>query len=145
MTPEEVLVSYGRAWFERDRDQRVEALRIACTEDIRFMDPQLGVLHGLEAVADMIGNYMDAPMQGHDEEAREETERGMSGSGVSVEVVTPIESFHGFYRYSYIWHFRDGSSSGGTSFCEQASDGRICLITVWGGSDHFPIPPSRRH
>ena len=64
--------------------------------------------------------------------------------GVSVEVVTPVESFHGFYRYSYIWHFPDGSSSGGTSFCEQAPDGRIRLITVWGGSKHFPIPPSRR-
>ncbi len=144
VTPEDVLVLYGRAWFERDRAQRVEALRLACTEDIRFMDPQLGVLHGLEAVADMIGSYMDAPMQGHDSAQRAETERGMSGSGVSVEVVTPIESFHGFYRYSYIWHFPDGSSSGGTSFCEQASDGRIRLITVWGGSDRFPIPASRR-
>jgi hypothetical protein len=143
VTPEEVLVLYGRAWFERDRHQRIEALRKACTEDIRFMDPQLGVLQGLEAVADMIGNYMDAPMEGRDEE-REEHSRGMSGSGVSVEVVTPIESFHNFYRYSYIWHFPDGSSSGGTSFCEQAIDGRIRLITVWGGSDHFPIPPSRR-
>jgi hypothetical protein len=75
---------------------------------------------------------------------REEHARGMSGSGVSVEVVTPIESFHRFYRYSYIWHFPDGSSSGGTSFCEQAPDGRIRLITVWPGSDHFPIPASRR-
>ena len=39
----------------------------------------------------------------------------------------------------WIWHFPDGSSSGGTSFCEQADDGRIRLITVWPGSDHFPI------
>jgi hypothetical protein len=144
MTPEEVLVLYGRAWFERDRDHRIAALRTACTEDIRFMDPGLGMLHGLEAVADMIGNYMNAPMEGHEAEAREEHTRGMSGSGVSVEVVTPIESFHNFYRYSYIWHFPDGSSSGGTSFCEQASDGRIRLITVWPGSDHFRIPPSSR-
>jgi hypothetical protein len=144
MTPAECLIIYGEAWFEPDDAKRVEVLRRCCTEDIRFMDPQLGVLHGLEAVADMIGDYMDAPMQGHDGEERKETERGMSGSGVSVEVVTPIESSHGFYRYSYIWHFPDGSSSGGTSFCEQASDGRIRLITVWSGSDHFPIPPSRQ-
>ena len=143
MKPEEVLVLYGRAWFERDRDARVEALRRACTEDIVFMDPNLGRLHGLEAVADMIGGYMNAPMEGKDD-VREEHASGMSGSGVSVEVVTPIESFHQFYRYSYIWHFPDGSSSGGTSFCEQASDGRIRLITVWPGSDHFPIPPSAR-
>ena len=107
------------------------------------MDPGLGLLHGLEAVADMIGNYMNAPMEGQDE-VREEHTRGMSGSGVSVEVVTPIESFHSFYRYSYIWHFPDGSSSGGTSFCEQAPDGRIRLITVWPGSDHFRIPTSSR-
>lgn len=144
MTPEEVLVLYGRAWFERDRDQRIEALRKACTEDILFVDPQLGRLHGLEAVADMIGGYMDAPMEGHDAEGREERARGMSGSGVSVEVVTPIETFHDFYRYSYIWHYPDGSSSGGTSFCERAPDGRIRLITVWPGSEHFPIPPSSR-
>ena len=58
VTPEEVLMLYGRAWFERDQADRVEALRIVCTEDVRFMDPQLGVLHGLEAVADMIGSYM---------------------------------------------------------------------------------------
>ncbi len=139
MTPAEVLVLYGRAWFERDRDQRIEVLRRACTEDIVFMDPELGRLHGLAAVADMID-----PMEGHEGEAREEHARGMSGSGVSVEVVTPIESFHHFYRYSYIWHFPDGSSSGGTSFCEQADDGRIKLITVWSGSEHFPIPPSQR-
>ncbi|MGQ0830631.1 MAG: hypothetical protein ACT4OV_03040 [Microthrixaceae bacterium] len=144
MTPEEVLVKYGRAWFERDRDQRIETLRLACAEDIVFMDPNLGRLNGLEEVADMIGGYMNPAMEGHDDEAREEHARGMSGSGVSVEVVTPIESFHRFYRYSYIWHFPDGSQSGGTSFCEQGPDGRIRLITVWPGSDHFPIPVSQR-
>ena len=144
MTPEECLVIYGEAWFERDPAQRVEVLRRCCTEDIVFMDPQLGRLHGLAAVADMIGNYMNPSMEGHEDEGREEHARGMSGSGVSVEVVTPIESFHQFYRYSYIWHFPDGSSAGGTSFCEQATDGRICLITVWPGSGHFPIPPSTR-
>ena len=144
MTPEEVLVLYGRAWFERDRGERIEALRRACTEDIVFIDPSLGRLHGLEAVADMIGGYMDPAMEGHDDEARAEHTSGMSGSGVSVEVVTPIESFHDFYRYSYIWHFPDGSQAGGTSFCERAGDGRIKLITVWPGSDSFPIPASRR-
>lgn len=108
------------------------------------MDPQLGRLHGLAAVADMIGQFMNPSMEGHEAEAREEHARGMSGSGVSVEVVTPIESFHDFYRYSYIWHLPDGSQSGGTSFCERAADGRIKLITVWGGSTHFPIPPSQR-
>jgi hypothetical protein len=144
MTPQEVLVLYGRAWFERDRNERIEALRRACTEDIRFMDPLLGMLHGLEAVADMIGNSIGARMEDDAAEVREERAREMSGSGVSVEVVTPIETFHGFYRYSYIWHFPDGSSSGGTSFCEQAADGRIRLITVWPGSDSFSIPPSKR-
>jgi hypothetical protein len=71
------------------------------------------------------------------------TRAGCPGSGVSVEVVTPIESFHQFDRYSYIWRFPDGSDSGGTSFCEQAPDGRIKLITVWPESAQFPIPPSR--
>ena len=144
MIPEEVLVLYGRAWFERDRDRRIEALRTSCAEDVRYMDPNVGVIQGLEALADMIGDSIQAPMEGHEAEAREEHARGMSGSGVSVEVVTPIESFHQFYRYSYIWHFPDGSSSGGTSFCEQAADGRIRLITAWPASDHFAIPPSTR-
>ena len=144
MTPEEVLVLYGRAWFERDRDRRIEALRTSCAEDVRYMDPNVGLIQGLEALADMIGSSIQAPMEGHEAEGREEHARGMSGSGVSVEVVTPIESFHQFYRYSYIWHFPDGSSSGGTSFCEQAADGRIRLITAWPASDHFAIPPSVR-
>ena len=107
--------------------------------------PNVGLIQGLEALADMIGSSIQAPMEGHEAEAREEHARGMSGSGVSVEVVTPIESFHHFYRYSYIWHFPDGSSSGGTcSFCEQAADGRIRLITAWPASDRFAIPPSAR-
>ena len=143
MTPEEVLVLYGHAWFEHDRDRRIEALRTSCTEDVRYVDPQT-VVHGLEALALMIGNSIQAPMEGHEAEGREEHARGMSGAGVSVEVVTPIESFHQFYRYSYIWHFPDGSSSGGTSFCEQAADGRIRLITAWPASDRFAIPPSAR-
>lgn len=144
MTPEEALVRYGRAWFEHDRQARIAALQRACTEDIVFMDPELGRLHGLEAVADMIGGFMNASMEGREAEPREEHDRGMSGSGVSVEVVTPIESFHGFYRYSYIWHLPDGSRSGGTSVCEQAPDGRIRLITVWPESGDFPLPPSTR-
>jgi len=139
-TPEEVLVLYGRAWFERDRGARIEALRRACTEDIVFMDPQLGRLHGLEEVADMIGGFMDAPMEGHERDPGEEHATGMSGSGVRVEVVTPIETHHDFYRYSYVWHFPDGSQAGGTSFCERADDGRIRLITVWPVTRHFPLP-----
>ena len=50
MTPEECLVIYGEAWFERDPSRRVEVLRRCCTEDIVFMDPRLGRLHGLDNV-----------------------------------------------------------------------------------------------
>src|SRR5438270_13121077 len=57
MTPEECLIIYGQAWFERDRQQRIDVLRRCCTEDVVFMDPQLGRLEGLEAVADMIRRY----------------------------------------------------------------------------------------
>ena len=60
MTPEECLVIYGRAWFESDHARRVEVLRQCCTEDIVFMDPRLGRLHGLEAVSDMIGQFIDS-------------------------------------------------------------------------------------
>ena len=42
MIPEEVLVLYGRAWFEHDRDRRIEALRTSCAEDVRYMDPNSG-------------------------------------------------------------------------------------------------------
>ena len=91
MTPEECLVIYGEAWFERDPKRRVEVLRRCCTEDIVFMDPRLGRLHGLEAVSDMIGQMIagtstaaaDAPTETVAER------RGRSGGGVSVEVVTP--------------------------------------------------------
>jgi hypothetical protein len=147
VTPEECLVIYGEAWFERDPKRRVEILRRCCTEDIVFMDPTLGRLHGLEAVSDMIGQMIsrtsaDAPDDAPTTSVAER--RGRSGGGVSVEVVTPIEQFHGFFRYSFVWKLPDGSLGPGTDFCEVADDGRMRLITVWPGSDDFPVPYPRK-
>jgi hypothetical protein len=144
VTPEECLVIYGEAWFERDPKQRVEVLRRCCTEDIVFMDPRLGRLHGLEAVADMIGGYIDSRPRAADASQNSTAEpRGRSGGGVGVEVVTPIEQFHGFFRYSFVWKMPDGSIGPGTDFCEVADDGRMKLITVWPGNEHFPVPYPR--
>ena len=149
MTPEECLVIYGEAWFERDATRRVEVLRRCCTEDIVFMDPTLGRLHGLEAVSDMIGQTIDSMSANASEDASTSStaeRRGRSGGGVSVEVVTPIEYFHGFFRYSFVWKLPDGSLGPGTDFCEVADDGRMRLITVWPGSDDFPVPyPSKQY
>jgi len=146
VTPEECLVIYGEAWFERDPARRVEVLRRCCTEDIVFMDPRLGRLHGLEAVSDMIGQAIGSMSAGAPEDATATSSaerRGRSGGGVSVEVVTPIEQFHGFFRYSFVWKLPDGSLGPGTDFCEVADDGRMRLITVWPGSDDFPVPHPR--
>ena len=145
MTPEAALVIYGEAWFERDPARRVEVLRRCCTEDIVFMDPRLGRLEGLEAVSDMIGQFIGArPQSAGDASGTSTAERrGRSGGGVSVEVVTPIEQFHGFFRYSFVWKLPDGSVGPGTDFCEVADDGRMKLITVWPGSDAFPVPYPR--
>lgn len=143
MTPEECLVIYGEAWFERDPVKRVEVLRRCCTEDIVFMDPGLGRLNGLDAVSEMIGQYvgdMAASAPAESPTASTAERRGRSGSGVSVEVVTPIEVLHGFFRYSFVWKLPDGSVGPGTDFCELADDGRMKLITVWPGNEHFPVP-----
>jgi hypothetical protein len=142
VTPEECLIIYGPAWFERDPQQRVEVLRQCCTEDIVFMDPRLGRLEGLEAVADMIGGYM-GEMAGTPDGSPTESvgkERGREGGGVGVDVVTPIDVRHGFFRYSFVWTLPDGTKSGGTDFCELADDGRMKLITVWPADDNFPLP-----
>src|SRR4029079_19030402 len=97
---------------------------------------------GLEAVSDMIGGFIknrsDQPLESSTVE-----ERGRSGGGVSVEVVTPIEQFHNFFRYSFVWKMPDGTVGPGTDFCEVADDGRIKLITVWPGNDAFPVPYPR--
>jgi hypothetical protein len=142
LTPEEALVIYGEAWFEPEPARRVEVLRRCCTEDIVFMDPRLGRLHGLEAVSDMLGEYIGSRPASASDAATESSaqRRGRSGGGVSVEVVTPIEQFHGFFRYSFVWKMPDGTVGPGTDFCEVADDGRMRLITVWPGSDHFPVP-----
>jgi len=147
VTPEECLVIYGEAWFERDAARRVEVLRRCCTEDIVFMDTQLGRLHGLEAVSDMIGQFIGNTSPTAPADAPQTSvaqPRGRTGGGVSVEVVTPIEQFHGFFRYSFVWKHPDGSIGPGTDFCELADDGRMRLITVWPGSDDFPVPYPRR-
>jgi hypothetical protein len=146
MTPEECLVIYGEAWFERDPARRVEVLRRCCTDDIVFMDPGLGRLEGIEAVSNMIGQYIGSwSERGADDSATTSTaeRRGRSAGGVKVEVVTPIEQFHGFFRYSFVWKMPDGSIGPGTDFCEVAPDGRMRLITVWPGSDDFPVPYPR--
>jgi len=112
VTPEECLVIYGEAWFERDPARRVDVLRRCCTEDIVFMDPILGRLHGLEAVSDMIGEAIGSMSAGASDDVPKTNvaeRRGRSGGGVSVEVVTPIEQFHGFFRYSFVWKSPDGS------------------------------------
>ena len=140
MTPEECLIEYGRAWFEADHDRRVEVLRRCCTEDIVFMDPQRGRLHGLDAVSTMIGESLGSMSQGASETKSKGSERGRTGSGVGVEVVSPIDVRHGFFRYSFVWTMPDGSRSGGTDFCELADDGRMKLITVWPADDDFPLP-----
>src|SRR5262245_26437765 len=140
----ECLVLYGQAWFEPDHESRVEVLRQCCTEDIVFMDPQLGRLVGLDAVATMIGGYYDQARGdgGAGPESTASTS-GRSDGSVSVEVVTPIDVKHGFFRYSFVWKFPDGTESGGTDFCELADDGRMKLITVWGADDNFPLPLKR--
>jgi hypothetical protein len=139
MTPEECLTIYGEAWFESDVERRLALLRRCCTEDVLFVDPNLGRLHGLQAVADMIGQYMSlmagaaapAPSAAH--------ARGRSGAGVSVEVVTELERLHGFFRYSFVWTRPDGSKMGGTDFGEFADDGRMRLITVFPATPDFPV------
>ena len=87
MTPEECLVIYGEAWFERDAARRVDILRRCCTEDIVFMDPRLGRLHGLDAVSDMIGQNIGSMSASAPDDAPSTSvadRRGRSGGGVSV-------------------------------------------------------------
>jgi len=139
MTPEECLIEYGRAWFETDHDRRVEVLRRCCTEDIVFMDPGLGRLHGLDEVSTMIGNALGSMSQGGEATKSEGTDRGRTGSGVGVEVASEIDVRHGFFRYSFVWTLPDGSRHGGTDFCELADDGRMKLITVWPATADFPV------
>src|SRR5262245_36211383 len=146
-TPVEVLIEYGKAWFERDDAKRLEVLRESCTEDVVFVDQRVGRVVGLEAVSKMIGDNMNAMSGNADTTGSLEESRptGQSGSGVKVDVVTPIEELDGFFRYSFVWTMPDGTTgSGGTDFCEVAEDGRMKLITVWSGSDHFPVPSPRR-
>ena len=131
-----------RRVVQRDAHKRIEVLRQCCTEDIVFMDPELGRLEGLEAVSGMIGEYMTR-MSGTPDGTSSDSlaeERGRTGSGVGVEVVTPIEVRHGFFRYSFVWTLPDGTRAGGTDFCELADDGRMKLITVWPADDNFPLP-----
>lgn len=139
MKPEECLVLYGEAWFERDDARRVEALRRCCTEDILFVDSGLGRLHGLQEVSDMIGKYTSMMAGDAPATASEGRERGRTGSGVSVEVTTGIDQLHRFFRYSFIWTLPDGTRMGGTDFGEFAEDGRMSLITVFPHNEEFPV------
>ena len=139
MTPEECMTIYGRAWFARDRDQRLELIRQCCTEDIVFVD-HAGRFEGADAVTDHLGSFLEmwpAPEPGQEKSKGEE--RGRSAGKVRVEVVTPIDVRDRYFRYSFVWDI-DGNRSGGTDFGEFAEDGRMRLITVWNGNADFPVP-----
>jgi hypothetical protein len=142
VTPEECLITYGAAWFERDPSKRIEVLRQCCTEDVVFMDPSRGRLEGLDEVSQMIGESMTGMSGSADGDSKDSVAeaRGRTGGGVGVEVVTPIDIRHGFFRYSFVWTLPDGSRFGGTDFCEVAHDGRMKLITVWPADESFPLP-----
>src|SRR4051794_7086133 len=101
--------------------------------------PRLGRLHGLDEVSTMIGNSLSSMAQGGEATKSEGSDRGRTGSGVGVEVVTPIDLRHDFFRYSFVWTLPDGSKHGGTDFCELADDGRMKLITVWPATPDFPV------
>lgn len=144
MNVTECLINYGKAWFEPDDERRIEVLRTCCTEDVIFVDSN-GRADGLEAVSKWIGGYING--MGGDAERTGESEsreRGRTGDGVSVDVVTPIDELDGFFRYSFVWTLPDGSKSGGTDFCQLAEDGRMKVITVWPANDAFPLPDVAR-
>ena len=139
MSPEQAMTIYGRAWFERDRERRLELIRQCCTDDIVFSDHD-GRFEGPEAVTDHLGTFLAAwPLPDPSEERSKGEERGRSAGKVKVEVVTPIDVRNRFFRYSFVWDI-DGQRSGGTDFGEFAEDGRMRLITVWNGSTDFPVP-----
>lgn len=143
----QALVAYGRAWFIPDHDERVEALRACCTEDIVFVDGR-GTYVGLDEVSKMIGAFSSAEAASASAASKETSEgrdRGRTGAnGVQVDVVTDIEEMGSFFRYSFVWTLPDGSRHGGTDFCEVAEDGRMKLITVWSANDDFPLPGKAR-
>ena len=142
MTPEECLAIYGEAWFETDPERRLALLRRCCTEDVLFVDPNLGRLRGLQAVSEMIGHYRGM-MAGADSSpaASPSVARaaGRSGGGVTVDVVTGIDQLHGFFRYSFVWSLANGTKMGGTDFGEFADDGRMRFITVFPATPDFPV------
>jgi hypothetical protein len=139
ISPGKCLVLYGKAWFERDARKRLEVLRECCTEDIVFADNE-GRFDGLQEVSDMIGRSMDQ-MAGDDPVDTESatTDRGRVAGRVSVEVVTELETLHGFFRYGFVWIVGGERHPGGTDFGEFAPDGRMRLITVWNSTDDFPV------
>src|SRR5215471_7992534 len=116
ISPGKCLVLYGKAWFERDPEKRLEVLRECCTEDIVFADDD-GRYDGLQAVSDMIGRSMDHMAAGDSREIESATtDRGRTAGSVSVEVTTQLETMQTFFRYGFVWIVGGERHPGGMDF-----------------------------
>ncbi|MBL7496788.1 nuclear transport factor 2 family protein [Frankia sp. CNm7] len=89
MTSEELFTRWGAAWVTRDPGERERLLAACCSADVEFIPPdERPVVRGRRALAEHITAYTAS-----------------WPDGVTVELVRPPETHHGWSRGYVRWTF----------------------------------------
>lgn len=110
-----VVGEYVAAWNASDPARRGALLRNACTEDVRYVDPETDVT-GLDALSGVIESFQS------------------SYPGHVLRLVGGVDAHHDVLRFAWLVERSDGTTlSAGLDACRRAPDGRLAVIAGFFG------------
>lgn len=113
MEPEQLFAEWSAGWVTKDPDERRARFEACCAPDVEFVPPDSRpVVHGRDALVAHVGEYTSAWPE-----------------GVTVDLVRPPETHHGWSRGLVRWTFPDAVAVG----CDliRVVDGRIAQMVVF--------------
>jgi hypothetical protein len=115
LDPDAVVRDYVAAWNEPDGDRRLALLTSACTDEVRYTDPESDVT-GLDALDGVIASFQTA-YPAH-----------------LLRLASTVDAHHDVLRFGWLVERPDGTTlSAGVDACVRAANGRLALVAGFFG------------